>query len=273
MLRDASTETKSFSLYNLVSGSIQIRIKHFPPKPQRKVHGFSITIVKCKDLAQNTNAKDDINPFVVLHMLPDPEAVTTQHTHTQTKSSNPTFAEMFFFTTNTNAESYQRELHVSVWSQDQSVQNTAPVFLGYCTVPLGPTMNKKRINRWYSLCLLETDGGTLYVIIESHMQQKKSHKKFTSEEERHNKPREFVKSYQLHGGPIPRTHKEHNLVEKVHALLACGVCNSMMMGSHYSCTHCSMVCHHKCKDFLTPACGGMGAIRLKLELVVSDKFI
>jgi hypothetical protein len=136
------------------------------------VHGFSITVVRCKDLAKNTNAKDDINPFVVLHMLPDSEAITTQHTHTQPKSSNPNFSEMFFFTTNANQESYKRELHVSVWNQDQSVQNATPSFLGHCTIPLGPIMTKKTVNRWYSLCSLESDAGKSILIIRLAFQKR-----------------------------------------------------------------------------------------------------
>jgi hypothetical protein len=43
----------------------------------------------------------------------------------------------------------------------------------------------------------------------------------------------------------------------------------MMMGAHLSCQDCSLVCHQKCKDQIPPTCGGMGAIRLKLDLIRS----
>ena len=37
------------------------------------------------------------NPFAVLHILPDPDAITTQHTHTQRSTNDPNFNEMVGF--------------------------------------------------------------------------------------------------------------------------------------------------------------------------------
>jgi hypothetical protein len=79
----------------------RFKIRHFPPKPLRKVHGFAVTIFRANDL-QGSNKipkiddPNNINSFVAIHMLPDPNAITTQHTNVQLRNANPTFGETFF---------------------------------------------------------------------------------------------------------------------------------------------------------------------------------
>lgn len=86
MLVDASYETK-------VTGSIQLQIKYLAAKLPRKSQGFSVNVVKAKELAKTGEPPTS---FVVLHMLPDKEAMSTQHTHTQPRTNTPSFHETFF---------------------------------------------------------------------------------------------------------------------------------------------------------------------------------
>jgi hypothetical protein len=41
-----------FYIWKLVTGSVQLQIKYFAPKIPRKVHAFSVTVVKAKDLVK-----------------------------------------------------------------------------------------------------------------------------------------------------------------------------------------------------------------------------
>jgi hypothetical protein len=126
-------------------------------------------------------------------MLPDKDAISTQHTHVQQKTSNPTYQEMFFFTCNANPDAMKKEIHVAVWNQVAG-GNQTPAFLGHCSIPLTPVMTKKTTCRWYSLTTLDSDSELSV--------SKKGHKKSFSEEERRNKPREFVKQFHLNESMI-----------------------------------------------------------------------
>jgi hypothetical protein len=159
----------------------------------RKVHGFSVTVIKAKDLLKSSDPTGTLcltsevpNPYVVLHMLPDPETVTTQHTHTQLKTNDPLFSEMFFFTCPASSEAHLREIHVGVWNHDQNGDGP-PGFMGHVTIPLGPVISKKSTNRTYHLSSLDDDTELLTTL-------KKSRK--VNEDERRNKPRDFVKTLQ-----------------------------------------------------------------------------
>jgi hypothetical protein len=60
-----------------------------------------VTILRAKNLSRQTDtgkskasSVEAPNPFAVLHLLPDPEAITTQHTYTQRCTNDPNFNEM-----------------------------------------------------------------------------------------------------------------------------------------------------------------------------------
>ncbi|KAJ3268157.1 hypothetical protein HDV01_003370 [Terramyces sp. JEL0728] len=235
---------------------------HFPPKPKRKVHGFAVLIKKGKDLMKKglSGGPSDLpNPYVVLHMFPDPEAITTQHTHFQPRTRDPSYSETFFFTCNANQDVYSKEIHCSVWSQEGLNEVVPPNFIGHVTIPLAPVVAKKQTNRWYSLNPLD---------LETELPNKasKNRKKSITEGEKRSRPREFVKNLHDKEKTVPQTQKAHHFVEKTFALQSCSLCNSTMIGTHLSCTECGIGCHQKCKDSITPTCGGLGAIRLKIEI-------
>ena len=54
MLMDGTLDAKGIKdrFYVIVTGSLQIHIKYFAPKIPRKVHAFSVTVVKAKDLVK-----------------------------------------------------------------------------------------------------------------------------------------------------------------------------------------------------------------------------
>ncbi len=46
MLMDPTADAK-------INGSVEIKIKHFPPKEPRKVHGFSVNVVRAKNITED----------------------------------------------------------------------------------------------------------------------------------------------------------------------------------------------------------------------------
>lgn len=145
LLFDASLERK-------VTGSVLLQIKHFPPKAPRKIHGFSVTVQRAKDL--DKNGEDIPNPYAVIHLLPDPEARTTQHTHVIESTVSPKFKEVFFFSCSENSDPNTHEINCALWSQTED----GPEFLGHVTIPLAPVAAKGVVNRWYNLTCLENDA-------------------------------------------------------------------------------------------------------------------
>jgi Phorbol esters/diacylglycerol binding domain (C1 domain) len=76
----------------------------------------------------------------------------------------------------------------------------------------------------------------------------------------------------------PSSPKAHEFLEKKNSFTSfsnCGVCRNSMMGNHYQCAECGLVCHQKCKDTAPLICGGVGNnflikghIRLKITHTV-----
>ncbi|KAJ2996628.1 hypothetical protein HDV02_006326 [Globomyces sp. JEL0801] len=239
MLLNADNETKT-------TGSVQIRIKHFPPKMKRKVHGFSVSVLRARLTPKRVFGGDKLatelpNPYAVCHLFPDPDALSTQHTHCQPRTITPTFAENFYL------------------SQETVNDLIPPSFLGHVTIPLGPVVTKSVTYRWYSLSLLDADESTV-------LTKPKGRKKSITDEEKRSKPRDFVKNLHSIGVATPQTQKPHKFVDKTFALSSCHNCNGVMVGTQSSCTDCSVSVHNKCKDSMTPTCGGYGALRLKIDV-------
>lgn len=190
-------------------------------------------------------------------MLPDLEAVTTQHTHTQSQGRDPLFNEVFYFTCTSESLSTNRAFHCALWNQDQTAEAGPPSFLGHCTIPLGPVICKKMTNRWYSLALDE-DSDLI------QLPSKRLSRKATEEEKR-NKTREFAKNIQKNSSDTVHPKKPHTYVDKNYALVSCAHCSTMMIGAHSSCMECHIAVHNKCQDLMAPTCGSMGAIRLSIN--------
>ena len=240
-LRDASLESK-------VSGKVNLKIEHFPPNLQRKIHGFSVTVLKAADLY--TAGSVSINPFVVLHMVPDLDALTAETTSVKPATSNPVYSEAFFFSCDENHDPKLKVLFCSVW--DKTAQGDIN-FLGLCEIPLAQVMIKGATNRWYCLSALSDDS-----IYTKPAKSKYLHDSGAP-------ARELVKELQK-VDPTIRVRKAHTFKEKNVALAKCLHCSHKMVGVHLSCSQCHLYCHHKCRDEAGFSCGGNGSIRLTLSI-------
>ena len=98
-------------------------------------------------------------PFVVLHLLPDPDAATGQQTKVAKVPYDPVFDEKFSLyarqsppgsyiarSFSTSAES--RELHVGIWDHNRSAEDE---FLGHAIVDLAGLRPHRKEDRWYTL--------------------------------------------------------------------------------------------------------------------------
>ncbi|KAH6571245.1 hypothetical protein BASA60_007253 [Batrachochytrium salamandrivorans] len=240
-------------------GEVRVRIKHFPPKRRRQVHGFSVRIIAARNLYRR-DAQYFPNPYAVFHMLPDPDAISTQQTRIQTRTNSPTFSETFFFTYNA-FDTVERDLHCSIWDQGSLADGEATGFLGHISIPLRKVIQKHQINEWYWLNPISNDSGPSYTERRVRMR-----KKSLSEEEKRNRPRDLVKSLHKQEAVSPQTRKSHQFAEVGMAFSSCANCNGVMIGTHLQCIDCSVICHQKCKDLILPICGGVGAVRLWFKL-------
>lgn len=216
-------------------GSVQIKIEHSPPNIKRDVHGFSVSIVRAKDLSND----DGINPFAVLHFFPDTEGISTEITSSKKKTSDPQFSEVFFFTCSDTTKPAERHIHVAIW--DQTGEHSAPSFLGHVIIPLSSTIQKQSTNRWYTLDTLPDDS----LLARTRGKMK--------EDEIKNIPRDFAMKIQQ--APASNSKKDHKLVEKSSVLATCSQCNTSLIGVHLTCEDCQMSCHQKCEKLLGSTCG------------------
>ncbi|KAJ8330954.1 hypothetical protein QVD99_001232 [Batrachochytrium dendrobatidis] len=256
MLQNADSEFPSL-------GQVRVRIKHFPPKKRRQVHGFSVRILTARNLYKKDPAYLP-NPFAVFHLLPDPDAISTQQTRVQNRTVNPTFSETFFFTYNVNegGNTVERSIHCSIWDQNALTENDTNGFLGQIIIPLDKIIRRQHCDRWYWLNPLSADSANMYIERKARMR-----KKSLTEEEKRNRPRDLIKSIYKSEAVSPQTRKLHQFSEVGMAFSTCAFCNNVMIGTHLQCTNCNIICHQKCKDQVLPICGGVGAIRLRLKLI------
>jgi hypothetical protein len=54
-------------------------------------------------------------------------------------------------------------------------------------------------------------------------------------------------------------------IDKV-VVSSCLQCSTMMMGTQSYCVDCKLTIHSKCTELVSPTCGGVGGIRLKMDL-------
>ncbi|KAJ1330226.1 hypothetical protein BSLG_009645 [Batrachochytrium salamandrivorans] len=189
-------------------GEVRVRIKHFPPKRRRQVHGFSVRIIAARNLYRR-DAQYFPNPYAVFHMLPDPDAISTQQTRIQTRTNSPTFSETFFL------------------DQGSLADGEATGFLGHISIPLRKVIQKHQINEWYWLNPISNDSGPSYTERRVRMR-----KKSLSEEEKRNRPRDLVKSLHKQEAVSPQTRKSHQFAEVGMAFSSCANCNGVMIGTH-----------------------------------------
>ncbi|RKO84525.1 C2 domain-containing protein [Blyttiomyces helicus] len=131
-----------------VSGELRVKIKYFPPKDHRATYAFSVRVIGGRNLSIRNPLGTPPDPFAVIHLLPDPEAHTTQQTRVQRNTVNPAYSDVFIFTVDTLEP--DQELHFSVWD-NASLGNEQTVFLGHLSVPLLDVVMRGYVDRWCSL--------------------------------------------------------------------------------------------------------------------------
>lgn len=73
----------------------------------------------------------------------------------------------------------------------------------------------------------------------------------------------------------PLLQKAHDFVEeKKHMfnIAICELCSNRIVGTKFTCFDCNYTVHPKCKEnMVTPTCGGLGTLRLKITHNVSSQ--
>jgi hypothetical protein len=227
-----------------------------------------------------SNHIDIPNPFAVLHLLPDPEAITTQHTRTADSTNSPKSKETFFFTCSESSDPSTREINCAIWSQTDGIS----YFLGHVSIPLAHVVEKGIVDRWFMLHRLENDANFLMSRSRNKKQatederKNKGAKEMVKEEEKSDKTRDFIKRLHSSGtyrlgagsGTSALCERAHNFIEKSFVLTPCFVCGTHMMGAHSYCTDCHVNVHQKCEESLPETCTSVGTLRVK---VVHQKLI
>ena len=111
-------------------GNISVSIACEPSAEDVHKLTYKITVISGHNLIPcDLNGKAD--PYVVLHMLPDPKALSTKYTRIVLATLNPQFNESFVFT----AKEHDPEtmLHLSVWDWDKITEDD---FMGHASIPL-----------------------------------------------------------------------------------------------------------------------------------------
>lgn len=280
VLRDSS--------YDKVFGTVQLLIKHYPPRPPRTSHGFQVIVLSCKGLS-NRSAMSNLNPFVVLHLFPDPNAYSTQKTQPR-YSNDPIYNEKFYFTCSNPAidaeesNPYLKSLNVAVWSQeDGETESKSCVFLGNVTIPLSNVILYQTTTRSYQLTSICDDSDlndSRRKEVNSGLKSNLKDEKLSPVELEFNQhtSKEPIKKYREFAKIIQQNeysdlcHRSHILSEKTFAGSNCHQCLSMMVGTQYACSECKFVVHKNCLLNVDPLCGSKGSLRLKMELTKTVVF-
>lgn len=77
-----------------VSGEVNVELTYDPPKTPDGLHKLTVSVLSARGLvSKDTNGFSD--PYMVLHVFPDMEVASTQHTKVVLKSLNPKYHETF----------------------------------------------------------------------------------------------------------------------------------------------------------------------------------
>ena len=185
VLRDASLEAR-------VTGQIQLTLDYYPQTGM-----ISVSLLKGRDIDLG-HAEPGPNTLVSFHLFPDPRAISTEISHIQKGTFNPSFSEAFQF--KFNSKSYENEhLHCAVWGQEDKKLT----FLGQFTVPIKDVVESSIKEYWFTLSALPDDA-----IWENHLAAKALSKNETTEE--------FIKRFvqKIQDPFIPSIPKAHEFQER-----------------------------------------------------------
>ncbi|TPX62940.1 hypothetical protein PhCBS80983_g00191 [Powellomyces hirtus] len=184
--------------------------------------------------------------YVVLHILPDPEAISTQKTQVVRKSLNPVFNRDITF--HLTPAYRTQELHVSVWDTRPSEP-----CLGHLLVPLDTLERNDKIDsRWRGL--MPPPGLSESSLVEA-------------------RAKSYIKTMQQTVKEYDRKKSPHKLVDTkfLSTISFCGHCGlGLSPGrTHLQCSQCKISCHLNCSKVIANNCGTIGAVRVKIKYSAS----
>ncbi|KAJ3013975.1 hypothetical protein HKX48_005415 [Thoreauomyces humboldtii] len=217
---------------------------------------LTVGIDEARNLKPGQAGNRDV--FVVMHLIPDPKAGTTQKTSAARSTLNPVYNLDFHFQV---TDSYkEQELHVSLW--DVKSQDS---FLGHLSVPLNSLERNGRIDpRWRGLL-----PPTVYFA----KQIIKDKSSMTESNTVDMRVKAFLLSMQAPVKELARKKNFHKLIDTkfVTTVSFCGHCGLALSPGrmHLQCSLCKVSCHLVCSKVIANNCGEIGAVRLKIKYSAS----
>ncbi|KAJ3032293.1 hypothetical protein HDV00_007716, partial [Rhizophlyctis rosea] len=191
-------------------GAASTANRYYPAKEEGAASAFAVRVVAGRDLASDGNFAP--NPYVVLHLLPDQHAISTQQTRIRESTTNPEFSETFVFTIPVLEP--DQEIHFSLWNK--LFNGSEDTFLGHFSVPVIEVVMSGRVDRWFPLLPAPLSANT---------KTKKQTKKSGNEDKR-DKPRAFVQALQrMPEDGAPPTRKRHQFDESLAPFGTCAHCS------------------------------------------------
>ncbi|RKO93011.1 hypothetical protein BDK51DRAFT_28758 [Blyttiomyces helicus] len=247
---------------------VRIGVRMEQDDSDKRFRKFIVTIFEAKNLCTPVSGgKRD--PYIVCHLLPDPEATTSQRTQCIKETLNPTYNETLTFLVTENHPN--QELHVSVWDAMHS-----NAFVGQFTISLDSMEPGSAIEpRWRGLLPMPAR------VIKARAS--KAEKRRTGDVDMDmsalSRAKQLVRSIQSgsQDADPARTKRAHKLIDtKFTAISFCGHCAGVMpvQKTHYQCSIC---CHVPCAKLTTNNCGSvvphyrvafggpLGTLRLRIK--------
>lgn len=249
---------------NVVSGDLRVRITHIPPTGEMTDHVFSVNIVAARNLSARNEKTAD--PYVVGHLFPDTNVVTTQRTSTKKSDLNPKFQETLVFTTN-DIKKEGLALHLSVWHHG----NEEDLFMGQCLINLTNFVSKSVTDRWVKLSPKLGAVAELKKMIEKFTKSNPDDKSMT-------KPRMLAAALQSVETEAKSKSKKniHKFSEMKFASTSyCAKCFEVIQpfDVESQCKECRVNCHTKCSVLMGKNCGQIPLLRLRLSYLAVPVYL
>ena len=241
-----------------VSGEVRIKVSILPPKGDVTHFGVAVNIVECKNLPAKINGKVS-NTYVVAHLLPDPQLLSTQATRVVKDSLNPVYRETLVFPVEKLTPGLL--VHLSVWHVDDADFH---YFMGQASI-LVPPPEEIKFDRTLPLLVKPLHVPPLASLVA------KLPKK--TQKEPNIRAQLLAKAMQIppSTGGLFRKKPRHTFQEvKFQSLGFCFHCSTPLRPgvNEMECKDCKIrACHH-CTSFVPNNCGKVPMVRLRVKYIV-----
>ncbi|KAI9141615.1 hypothetical protein BKA69DRAFT_384241 [Paraphysoderma sedebokerense] len=251
-----------------ITGQVHLKIQYIPTRTDsgETLHNYSVTVVSALNLGKNYCGELP-NPYVALHLLPDPQANSMQATPPQNGTENPAFNKTILMTLH-QKETFN-ELHVSVWSAGDGV-GEVDEFLGQVLIPVSGLFPGDMIENVYPLF---AKPDTLCIHPSAHTKRMSgvfSRSRMSFSRSKDPQPKVLVKGLQstlLHDSKPP-TKKPHTFVEISNsACTTCAHCCNIIWPEqvYRQCRSCKVGVHSICEKWAIVNCKGCVTAKLKIK--------